>query len=423
MARKKIREHKAKSLLVKNLKKVANIDLAHKAVSVSEFTDFKKLEEENPWLHNHSLAVKPDMLFGQRGKSGLVVLKVNWEQAKEHLIKNLGKEVVVEGLKGKLTHFIVEPFVPHKEEYYLSIESVRHGNLIRFCVSGGIEIEDNWDKVKSMEISNDRSLDQLDLSEIISDVPENLRANLTVFLKGVYQVFEDLCFTFLEMNPFCFLEDGSFFPLDMRGELDDTALFLCWRKWEDIEFPPPFGRESTEEEKTIARIDEKSGASLKLTVLNPDGHIWLMVAGGGASVIYADTVVDLGYGLELGNYGEYSGYPNEEETYTYAKTILKLATERNDGKRKALLIGGGIANFTDIGETFKGIAKAIEERKESIEKNHLKIFVRRGGPNYKVGLNLMENLGNKLNLPIEVFGPETPLTRIVPLAINYIKHE
>lgn len=29
---------------------------------------------------------------------------------------------------------------------------------------------------------------------------------------------------------------------------------------------------------------------MKFTVLNPKGRIWTMVAGGGASVIYADTV-------------------------------------------------------------------------------------------------------------------------------------
>lgn len=34
----------------------------------------------------------------------------------------------------------------------------------------------------------------------------------------------------------------------------------------------------------------QTGASLKLTILNPAGRIWTMVAGGGASVIYADTV-------------------------------------------------------------------------------------------------------------------------------------
>ena len=34
----------------------------------------------------------------------------------------------------------------------------------------------------------------------------------------------------------------------------------------------------------------QTGASLKLTILNPACRIWTMVAGGGASVIYADTV-------------------------------------------------------------------------------------------------------------------------------------
>jgi hypothetical protein len=33
-------------------------------------------------------------------------------------------------------------------------------------------------------------------------------------------------------------------------------------------------------------LDSKSGASLKLTILNKSGRIWTMVAGGGASVIY-----------------------------------------------------------------------------------------------------------------------------------------
>jgi ATP citrate (pro-S)-lyase len=60
-----------------------------------------------------------------------------------------------------------------------------------------------------------------------------------------------------------------------------------------------------------------------------------MVAGGGASVIYADTISDLGYGEELANYGEYSGSPSEFETYSYGKTILSLMTKgepRDDGK-------------------------------------------------------------------------------------------
>ena len=52
----------------------------------------------------------------------------------------------------------------------------------------------------------------------------------------------------------------------------------------------------------------QKGASLKFTVLNPAGRVWLMVAGGGASVIYADTVGDLGFAAELGNVSEFGDW-------------------------------------------------------------------------------------------------------------------
>ncbi|MCI22157.1 ATP-citrate synthase alpha chain protein 2-like, partial [Trifolium medium] len=83
---------------------------------------------------------------------------------------------------------------------------------------------------------------------------------------------------------------GKPYPLDMRGELDDTAAFKNFKKWGNIEFPLPFGRVMSSTESFIHGLDEKTSASLKFTVLNPMGRIWTMVAGGGASVIYADTV-------------------------------------------------------------------------------------------------------------------------------------
>ena len=44
-----------------------------------------------------------------------------------------------------------------------------------------------------------------------------------------------------------------------------------------------------------------------------------------------------------------------QETYAYAKTLLDVATSNADGRTRALLVGGGIANFTDVAATFKGI--------------------------------------------------------------------
>lgn len=44
-----------------------------------------------------------------------------------------------------------------------------------------------------------------------------------------------------------------------------------------------------------------------------------MVAGGGASVIYSDTICDLGGANELANYGEYSGIT----VFFYSEKYLK----------------------------------------------------------------------------------------------------
>lgn len=46
----------------------------------------------------------------------------------------------------------------------------------------------------------------------------------------VYNIIADLDFTFLEMNPFT-LVNGNPYPLDMRGELDDTAAFKNFKKY------------------------------------------------------------------------------------------------------------------------------------------------------------------------------------------------
>src|SRR3989338_1991972 len=235
-------------------------------------------------------------------------------------------------------------------------------------------------------------------------------------------MFMELDFAMIEINPFVFTTAADeplteLVPLDFVSELDDTAFFKNRNKWVDgIEFPQPFGAILSPEEKFVHSLDSKTGASLKLTILKPTGRIWNLVAGGGASVIFADTVCDFGFAHELANYGEYSGAPNEEETYQYAKTVIDLATRRPDAHSRALLIGGGIANFTDVAKTFKGIIHALREYAHQLVKARVKIYVRRAGPNFEVGLKLMRQLGAELGVPIEVYGPETQMTFIVARA-------
>jgi ATP citrate (pro-S)-lyase len=90
-------------------------------------------------------------------------------------------------------------------------------------------------------------------------------------------------------------------------------------------------------------------------------------------------------------------------------------------KGKILIIGGGIANFTNVAATFKGIIRALTEYKTPLINHQVKIFVRRGGPNYQEGLKAMRLLGESLGVPIKVYGPETHITAIVPLALGLNK--
>ena len=78
---------------------------------------------------------------------------------------------------------------------------------------------------------------------------------------------------------------------------------------------------------------------MQLTILNAKGRIWTMVAGGGASVIYSDTVCALGGTDELANYGEYSGAPSEQQTYDYARTLLSLMTKERHAEGKVCIRG------------------------------------------------------------------------------------
>ncbi|VAI14005.1 unnamed protein product [Triticum turgidum subsp. durum] len=406
MARKKIREYDSKRLLKEHLKRLAGIDLQILSAQVTQSTDFTELSNQEPWLSSMKLVVKPDMLFGKRGKSGLVALNLDLAQVRQFVKERLGVEVEMGGCKAPITTFIVEPFVPHDQEYYLSIVSDRLGCTISFSECGGIEIEENWDKVKTIFLPTEKPMTLDACAPLIATLPLEVRTKIGDFIRGSFSVFQDLDFSFMEMNPFTLVK-GEPYPLDMRGELDDTAAFKNFKKWGDIEFPLPFGRVLSPSESYIHELDEKTSASLKFTVLNPKGRIWTMVAGGGASVIYADTVGDLGYASELGNYAEYSG----------------CATADPDGRKRALLIGGGIANFTDVAATFSGIIRALREKESKLKAARVNIYVRRGGPNYQTGLAKMRALGSELGLPIEVYGPEATMTGICKQAIDYVMAE
>lgn len=423
MAQKGIREYDAKRLLAKVVLEATHgaLRLEDRLILVGPTSDLSALPAQHPWLEQTALVCKPDQLFGKRGKNNLLLANKSFGEVAAWIRERMNRPVTIDGASGQttgtLTHFLIEPFVPHELEFYLAFTADHAEDKIHFSTAGGVDIESVWDSVITFSVPVLGDLDDAQLARQIPDLPH--RGQLITFIQTLYRVFVDYHFTYLEFNPVTFA-DGMLIPLDCVAKMDDTAAFQCAEKWGKMEFPKPFGSTATREEAYITSLDEKTGASLKLTVLNPNGRVWPMVAGGGASVIYADTVVDLGFANELACYGEYSGDPSTELTHEYAKTLLDLMTRTPDpqGREKYLLIGGGIANFTDVAKTFTGIIDALKEYKDKLQANKVKIYVRRGGPNYIEGLENMRRIGKEIGVPVEVYGPETHMTRIVSMALQ-----
>ena len=78
----------------------------------------------------------------------------------------------------------------------------------------------------------------------------------------------------------------------------------------------------------------------------------------------------------------------------------------------------GIANFTDVAKTFTGIVRALREEVQILLEHSVSVWVRRGGPNFEEGLAKMVDVGKALGVPMHVYGPETHITAIVPLALG-----
>uniref|UniRef100_A0A0R3RQL5 ATP-citrate synthase n=1 Tax=Elaeophora elaphi TaxID=1147741 RepID=A0A0R3RQL5_9BILA len=429
MSVKAISEYTGKELLYRHLKELEFVEKPQ-ALKLSSSDSFDVVTDKVEWLtHDKKAVIKPDQLIKRRGKLGLVkcgsvsVLRDWFNEMKDKSVQ-IGKTI------GNLRNFIVEPFCDHSDsdEMYIAIFSRRGDDVILFYEHGGIDVGDIDAKARKLYIPVDIDgqsdfISDDDIDSAIGPVENQKLLLLKTFVKTLYRVYKENYFTYLEINPFVLI-NNKIYILDLAAKLDETALFLCSEKWktrngDPVDFPAPFGRDKMPEEKYVADLDSKTGASLKLTILNRRGRIWTMVAGGGASVVYTDTICDLGGMSELANYGEYSGDPSEIMTYEYAKTILSVLTEGPPHpKGKILIIGGSIANFTNVAKTFTGIIRAFEEYAEHLHEHKVTIYVRRGGPNYQEGLKKMKEAGSRLNLSIHVYGPETHMTGIVGAALG-----
>ncbi|PIZ63872.1 hypothetical protein COY16_00815 [Candidatus Roizmanbacteria bacterium CG_4_10_14_0_2_um_filter_39_13] len=406
MSRVKLTEHKSKQLLYRDLnKKYHGVAVLNDSKGLLSFsTPLSKLPEKETYV------VKVDQGVKGRMKKGLIELNVKHACIIESL-----KKLVRKGY----SNFLIEHMesYPPDAERYVSIERTREGFLIRYASVGGIDIERMKKKIKTVVIGYKKN--NLKQKEEGSVQGKQIAQALAVdesFINSLLDYCDNYFVSFLEINPLV-VEGENIHILDLAIEVDSTARYFFRDGWVDQDVVQD--QQKSPEEKSIKTLNDNSQAALSFTLLNQNGSVWVLLSGGGASITLADEFYNLGHGKDLGNYGEYSGNPTAEETYLYTKEVFK-AMIKSKSKKKILLIGGGVANFTDVRTTFQGIIRALEDHKKELGKQKVTVYVRRGGPMQKEGLAMMEAWLCANNMLGYVAGPELLLFEIVRKVVNVL---
>ncbi len=399
MAQISIREYDVKHMFYKKIWK------SYSGIQIKEKTDIEKIQERKKYV------IKPDMLFWKRWKRGLLGINLSKEECKEWLEKYFKKRENIDGVDGTLDVFLAEEIVEIKNEYYLSFAQSREGDVITFSPDGGVDIEENWDSTQNIIVPVDIELSSDQLKKLVwTSISQNIE-----FMELIWQLWEyyrSYGFISLECNPIAEDQEWNFHMIDAVAKIDDQEEYLQKSHWTGLEIPNSYGFTENAGERYIKELDNQTGASLKMKILNQNARIWTLFAGGGGSLVMTDTLWALWHADEIWNYWECSWNPSREFTYEYTKTLLEEMLQ-NQTTWKYLIIAGAIANFTHIDKTFSGIIDALEERIEEIHKQKITILVRRGWINEKAGLQILTDACMRLNIPAIITGSDSYMTDIL----------
>ncbi len=375
-------------------------------VVVTSVDQLSHLAQVNGWLRDRQLVVKAHEAIGSRMKLGLVKVGLNLAGAETAAREMLGKTV---GSGLTVSQVIISEMVPHEPEYYLAVKSVREGAEILLASIGGIEIESQWEKVKRLPVpvGTTPTVQQIEKLAKEAGFPAPMTARVAEFISKLYGCYDQEDGQYLEINPLVSRnDDQQLMALDAVILVDGDARFRH-PDW-NFTFASEFGRPYTNDERAIMEIDSRVKGSVKFIEI-PGGDTALLPAGGGASVYYADAVV--ARGGKLANYAEYSGDPPDWAVEALTDKVCSLPGI------KRIIVGGAIANFTNVKKTFAGIIGGFRRAKSEGKLEGVEIWVRRGGPYEKEGLAAMQALEQE-GFNIHVFDRRTPLTDIIDLALQ-----
>ncbi|MBP9731999.1 MAG: hypothetical protein KBD29_00910 [Candidatus Magasanikbacteria bacterium] len=333
-------------------------------------------------LGAEEVVVKAQVLSGKRGKNNAIRFCFSVEE-----VVQACEEIFAMQIRGQYVAAIrIEEKLAIAEEHYLSISydsQIRQPVLV-YSTKGGVDIEDVQEKdirKEHLDIRNEK----LDFA----DIP---------FAQELWNCFLGEDARQVEINPLVKTTTNKWIAADAKVALDDDA-FYRHESWKNFEARTMMGRLPTDREKEVTAIDagEDYYRGTAGKYIEMDGDIAILFSGGGASIANMDALIKTG--LKPANYTEYSGNPPREKVRDLAKIVLSKPGLRG------LWIAGGVANFTNIQETFNGIVDALDQVKPTYP-----IVVRRAGPYEAEGMELMRACAERNNLNMKLFGKETSMS-------------
>src|SRR4051812_46729238 len=280
------------------------------------------------------VVVKAQIHAGGRGKGGGVKLAKSPEEAREIAEKMLGMMLVTHqtGPEGReVKTLLIEEGLPIDQEYYLGITLDRVSGRDVFMASsaGGMDIEkvaaETPEMILKEAIDPSVGLRPFQARKLAFGlgIPNDLINQAAKFMLSLYDAYEKIDASLVEINPFLLTKDNRLIALDAKINFDDNAMF---RHKEYAEL-----RDLNEEEPL-----EIEASKFDLNYVKLDGNIGCMVNGAGLAMATMD-IIKLAGG-EPANFLDVGGGAHAEQI----KNAFRILMAGKGGKGGRITIFRGL---------------------------------------------------------------------------------
>ena len=326
----KIHEYQGKELL-----KIYGVPVPRGIVARSP----KEAEQAAKDLGTDVVVVKAQIHAGGRGKGGGVKLAKSPAEAKEIASQILGMTLITHqtGPEGRIVKtLLIEEGLPIDREFYLGITLDRTTGRDVFMASsaGGMDIEkvaaETPELILKETIDPSVGLRPFQARNLAFGlgIPADLVGQAAKFMLTLYDAYQKMDATIVEINPFLLTKDNRLIALDAKVNFDDNALFRH-KDYSEL-------RDLDEEEPL-----EIEASKFDLNYIKLDGNIGCMVNGAGLAMATMD-IIKL-HGGEPANFLDVGGGASQERVEQAFRILLA------DKNVKAVLVNifGGIVR-TDM---------------------------------------------------------------------------